>query len=83
MKKFIRARVKDYVVMHGYDSKNKEVEEVVTQEKFVDKLISIERIMSISEKFILTTYADGRIIYWEYEGGLKKISMELKRAKLL
>lgn len=83
MKKFIRARVKDYIVMHGYDGQNKEIEETVTQKKFVDKIIAVDRIMSVSEKFILTTYADGRIIYWEYEGGLEKLSKQLKKAKLL
>ena len=76
--KFLRVKVKNYLVMHGYNEKNKEIEEYVEQTAFTDKLIAIERIQSISEKFILTTYAGGRLIYWEYEGGLKKISKALK-----
>lgn len=77
--KFLKVRVKNYIVMHGYDASNKEIEESVRVDSFVDKLIAIDRIQSISEKFILTTYAAGRLIYWEYEGGLKKISVQLKK----
>jgi hypothetical protein len=69
--------------MHGYDGANKEIEETVTQNSFTEKLIAIERIQSVTEKFILTTYASGRLIYWEYEGGLKKLSAQLKKAGLV
>ena len=69
--------------MHGYDSNNKEIEETVAADGYNDKLVAIERIQSISEKYILTTYAGGRLIYWEYEGGLKKLSPLLKKLGLL
>ncbi len=69
--KFIKVKVKDHIIMHGFDDNNKEIEEVVSVPEWSEKLIAIDRIMSVSEKYILTTYADGRIIYWQYEGGLK------------
>jgi len=83
MKKFIRLKVKDHLVVHGYDYNNKEIEEVVKKDQWVEKLIAVDRIQSIGEKFVLTTYAFDRIIYWEYEGGLKKISQQLKDADLI
>ena len=81
--KFIKVKVKDYIVMHGYDQNNKEIEESVSVESFSEKLIAIDRIMSISEKYILTSYAAGRIIYWNYQGGLLELEKQLAAADML
>jgi hypothetical protein len=81
--KFIRVRVKNYVVMHGYDDTNKEIEEFVEQESYQEKLIAIDRIQSVSESYILTTYAGSRLIYWEYEGGLRSLASQMVEAGLL
>lgn len=64
---FIELTLGSYIISHGYNSKNKEMMEHVHSEKFQKKLVSISRIKSISEKYILTDYIDGRWIYWEYE----------------
>lgn len=69
--------------MHGYDSNNKEIQETVTADGYQDKIVAVERIQSITEKYILTTSAAGRFIYWEYEGGLKKLSAQMKKVGLL
>ena len=82
MSMFIKVKVRSYIVFHGYDSNNKEIEEKVNQTEWVDKLVAVERILSVTEKFLLTSYGAGRLIYWEYEGGLKKISAQLKKLKL-
>ena len=81
--RFVKVEVRNYTVMHGYDAKNKEIEETVTQDVFVEKIVAIDRIQSITEKYILTTYAAGRLVYWEYKGGLKKIMAAFKRLGLL
>ena len=78
---FIKVTIKDYIIMHGFDENNKEIEEVFSVPEWSEKLIAVDRIMSVSEKFILTTYAGGRIIYWQYEGGLKHLSNQLAIAK--
>jgi hypothetical protein len=80
---FIKVKVRSHVVFHGYDSSNKEIEEKIDQKEWVVKLVAVERILSVSEKFLLTSYGAGRLIYWEYEGGIKKISAQLKKAKAL
>jgi hypothetical protein len=81
--KFIRVRVKNYVVMHGYDEDNKEIEESVEQDSYQEKLVAIDRIQSVSEMYILTTYAGNRLIYWEYEGGLKSLAGQMIESGLL
>lgn len=69
--------------MHGYTSDNQEIVEEVTGESFVDKLISIDRIQSATEKYILVTSSHGRVLYWEYEEGLALLSQRLASAGLV
>jgi hypothetical protein len=64
---FIKLHLGSYVISHGYDEHNKEIMEHVPSKGFAKKLVAISRIKSLSEKYILTDYIDGRLIYWEYE----------------
>ena len=64
---FIELTLGSYVISHGYDSKNNEMMQHVVSDQFSKKIIPISRIKSVSEKYILTDYVDGRWIYWEYE----------------
>ncbi|AWV97371.1 hypothetical protein [Arcticibacterium luteifluviistationis] len=66
-KEFIEVTVKNHQILHGFNENNQEVIEKVEVAAAAKKLIKIDRILSISEKFILTSYAYDRIIYWEYE----------------
>ena len=75
--KFIELSLGSYIISHGYDSKNKEVLEHVHADKFAKKIVAVSRIKSISEKYILTDYVDGRWIYWEYEEDLEDIKKML------
>ncbi len=63
---FIELTLGNHLISHGYDVNNNEIIEEVNQDKFSKKLVSISRIKSVSKKFILTDYLDGRWIYWEY-----------------
>lgn len=64
--KFIELTLGNYVIVHGYDDQNKEIAEQIDVKTFSKKIIHISRIKSVSEKYILTDYIDGRWIYWEY-----------------
>ena len=64
--KFIELTLGNHIISHGYDVMNKEITEEIKAEGFSKKMIVISRIKSVSEKFILTDYVDGRWIYWEY-----------------
>jgi len=64
---FIELTLGSHMISHGYDVKNEEVLEHVNVDGFSKKVIAISRIKSVSERYILTDYLDGRWIYWEYE----------------
>ncbi|MBP0903078.1 hypothetical protein ACFSKN_13980 [Mariniflexile gromovii] len=64
--KFIELTLGSYIISHGYNAKHKEMMEHIPSDNFSKKLIPVSRIKSISEKYILTDYVDGRWIYWEY-----------------
>ncbi|WP_062058790.1 hypothetical protein [Aquimarina longa] len=64
--KFIELTLKNHTILHGYDARNQEIIEEVEVENASKKLVAVDRILSVSEKFILIKYAYDRIIYWEY-----------------
>ncbi|WP_341224869.1 hypothetical protein [uncultured Arcticibacterium sp.] len=72
-KEFIEVTVKNHQILHGFDENNQEILESVQVESWAKKLIKIDRVLSISEKFILTSYAYDRIVYWEYEEDYEEI----------
>ena len=43
----------------------------------------LERIQSVSEKYVLVTSSHGRVVHWEYEGGLVALKARLRAAGLL
>ncbi len=77
---FIKVKMRNHVIQHGFDQNNKEIEEKVENQEWAEKIIPISRIKSVTEKALLMDYAHGRWIYWEYEGGLASIEMKLKKA---
>jgi hypothetical protein len=81
--RFILVRVRNALVMHGYNTDNEEVVEQVEDEEFAEKLIAIDRIQSVSEKYLLVTSSHGRVLYWEYEGGFAPLVERLHRAQLV
>lgn len=80
---FIEIAVKDHQILHGFDADNREILEEVKAEAFSKKIIALDRIKSISEKFILTDYGFGRLIYWEYEGSMVELKRRLQMQNLL
>ena len=65
------------MITHGYDQNNKEIEERVVVDGFSKKLVAVDRIKSVSEKYILTDYLDGRWIYWEYLESYEEVKQML------
>lgn len=82
MGRFIKITCGKYVVHHGYDEHNREIVEEVAQEPAA-KLIALERIQSITERYVLTTAAHGRVIYWEYAEGFAELERLLAAEGLL
>ena len=75
---FLELEVKLGIIMHGFDNQNKEIEEVFEESEFMNKIISIARIQSISEKYILVSSSHGRIMYWEYKGTMEELKQRLQ-----
>ena len=81
--KFIELEVRTAIIVHGFDDKNQEIEEVINETEFVKKLIAIGRIQSISEQYVLVTGSHGRVMYWEYNCEMVALKGKLKAASLL
>jgi len=81
--KFISIRIRTAIVMHGYTDEHKEVVETFNDEPFMEKLLAVERIQSVTEQYILVSSSHGRVMYWEYEGGLSSIKARLAAAGLI
>jgi hypothetical protein len=81
--KYISVRVRNGLVMHGYDADNQEILEEAKDERFIEKVILLDRIQSIGEKYILVAGSHGRMLYWEYEGGFEALKSRLHKAGLL
>ena len=75
--KFIELHLGSHIVAHGYDESNKELTEEVQVEGFSRKTIAVSRIKSLSDKYILTDYLDGRWIYWEYQEDYETVKEQL------
>jgi hypothetical protein len=83
MSRFIELTIQSYMVLHGYDERGREITEDVHIELPSKKLIAIDRIKSISGKYILTDYAFGKLIFWEYLDGYEAVSQKLEQANAL
>jgi hypothetical protein len=81
--KFISLRVRSALVVHGYTPDNREVLERVEDGTFAEKIIATDRIQSVSDQYVLVTGSHGRLMYWEYEGGIDAVRQQLMRSGLL
>lgn len=79
---FIELEVKTAIIVHGFDNQNNEIQEHVNESGFMKKIIAIERIKSISEKYLLVTSSHGRIMYWEYKGSIDEIKQKFVDLKI-
>ena len=81
--KFISLRVRNAILMHGYTADNQEIVEEFKDEAFVEKLIAVDRIQSLTEKYVLVASSHGRVMYWEYDGALASVKARLAAAGLV
>ena len=81
--KFIRVTTGNYLIVHGYDADNREITETVVVSAPMVKIVAIDRIQSISEKYILVTGSHGRLFYWEYVESFDELHQLLRTHGLL
>lgn len=80
---FIELEVRTAFTVHGYDENNQEIIENSSEQDFMKKLISVGRIQSISEKYILVTSSHDRVMYWEYTCSMQELKQRLSTAGLV
>jgi len=80
---FIELAVRTATIVHGFDSDNKEIIESVNDPEFMTKLISVQRIQSIGEQYILITGSHGRVMYWEYDCDMLELKQRLIASELI
>jgi hypothetical protein len=80
---FIKVTTGNFLIVHGYDENNKEILEEIKVEKPMVKMVAIDRIRSITDKYILVTASHGRMMYWEYEESFEDIEKMLDLNGLL
>lgn len=74
---FIELSLGNHIIVHGHNNVNEEITKEVKVEGFSRKIVAVSRIKSVSEKYILTDYADGRWVYWEYEDDYEVLKKRL------
>lgn len=80
--KFIPLRVRAATIVHGYDDAHHEITESCECAEWQDKLLAIARLLSATERRLLVAGSHGRVMYWEYEGGLTALTKRLADAGL-
>lgn len=81
--KFISLRVQPARTYHGYTDENHLIAEDIVDADFVEKVIAIDRILSITEDYVFITTTHGRVQTWNYEGSLAFVKDRLAGAGLL
>jgi bisphosphoglycerate-independent phosphoglycerate mutase (AlkP superfamily) len=82
-RRFLKITVKNHLILHGFDAENREIIDTFEQEEPMTKLIAIDRIQSIGERYILTSYGQDRLIYWEYEEDFETLEARLAKHGLV
>ncbi|WP_299434511.1 hypothetical protein [uncultured Maribacter sp.] len=77
MKKYIEVSLGSSSISHRYDTDNNEIVGNFHVEGFSKKIVAIERIKLVIEKYILKDYLYGRWIYWGYKETCNDVKLML------
>lgn len=80
--KFIPLHVRVDTIVHGYDETHHQITEAIADGAWTDKLLALDRLLSATERHLLVAGSHGRVMYWEYEGGLAWLTKRLAAAGL-
>lgn len=81
--KYIDLEVKTAFIVHGFDENNKEIIEDINDEEYMRKIISVDRIQSISEQYLLVNSSHERVMYWEYNDTLENVKKKLDASGMI
>ncbi|QRM36150.1 hypothetical protein JO965_46230 (plasmid) [Microvirga sp. VF16] len=78
--KYISARVRPTKVYHGYDADRTLIIDDLPPRDYVEKVIKVDRILSVTEDYIFIECPHDTVQTWEYEGSLSDIKSQLRAA---
>ncbi len=81
--KYITAHIRAANVYHGYTDNRKPIVDPVPSEEFVEKVIKIDRILSITASYIFIETPHDTVQTWEYTDGFENMKKKLSSAGLL
>lgn len=81
--KYISARIRPDRVFHGYDAERQLVTDKMPNEHFVEKVIKVDRILSITAEYIFIECPHDTVQTWAYEGGFDAMKARLQTAGVL
>ncbi len=81
--KYISARIRPIKVYHGYSGDRQPIIDDLPPREFVEKVIKVERILSLTEDYIFIECPHDTVQTWEYEGSLSDIKSKLRAAGML
>lgn len=80
--KFLLLRVRVATIVHGYDDANQPIAESLENSEWCHKLLSLDRLLSATERHLLVAGSHGRVMHWAYDGGLAWLTEALVGAGL-
>lgn len=80
---YISARIRPDRVFHGYDAERKPIVDKMPAQDFVEKVIKLDRILSVTEDYIFIECPHDTVQTWEYEGNLADIKRRLAAAGMM
>ncbi len=80
--KFVLLHVRVAAVVHGYDDAHHPVAEHIEGGEWCHKLLSLDRLLSATEHHPRVAGSHGRVMYWEDQGGLARLTDLLAGARL-
>jgi hypothetical protein len=81
--KFISARIRPVKVYHGYDGDRTSIIDEMPSREFAEKVIRVDRILSVTEDYLFIECPHSTAQTWEYEGSLNDIKTQLRAVGML
>ncbi len=80
---YITAHIRPRTVHLGYDANGELRKSDFAPREFVEKVIKIDRILSVTEDHLFVACPHDTVQVWDYKGDLASIKDQLRRAGLL
>ncbi|GHC76943.1 hypothetical protein [Limoniibacter endophyticus] len=77
---YVTAEIRASKVYHGYDEARRPIIDDLPSSEFVEKMIKISRILSVTENYIFIECPHNTVQTWEYKGTLDEFRIKMRQA---